>query len=176
MNPQNPRDLEERETPEHQEIEETLDKEQLHQEGAPKPAPDKDSDSDSPDQPGPAPWVSPNPPPSRNPSPDPGAPPPPDPAPPPSPQQAAISVAPDGTSRPKWIAPFFYTGGGKDQDPLRINSWFNTVHPYISSFGMQDTDPEALQYISKNITLRLGASGSPGAPDARGAYNVNSSS
>jgi len=57
-----------------------------------------------------------------------------------------MSVPPDGTSRPKWPAPFFYTGEGKDQDPLRINSWFNTVHRYISSFGIQDRDSEAFQY------------------------------
>jgi len=57
-----------------------------------------------------------------------------------------MSVPPDGSSGPKWPAPFFYTGEGKDRDPLRINSWFNTVHRYISSFGIQDTDPEALQY------------------------------
>ena len=29
---------------------------------------------------------------------------------------------------------------------MRINSWFNSVRRYIASFGIQDTDPEALQY------------------------------
>ena len=29
---------------------------------------------------------------------------------------------------------------------MRINSWFNTVRRYISSYGIQDTDQEALQY------------------------------
>ena len=57
-----------------------------------------------------------------------------------------MSVPPEGSSRPKWPAPFFYTGEGKDRDPLRINSWFNTVRRYISSYGIQDTDQEALQY------------------------------
>ena len=29
---------------------------------------------------------------------------------------------------------------------MRINSWFNTVRRYISSYGIQDTDQEALHY------------------------------
>jgi len=57
-----------------------------------------------------------------------------------------MSVTPDGPRRPNWPAPLFHTGQGKNPDPLKINSWFNTVDPYISSFGIQDTDPEALQY------------------------------
>ena len=57
-----------------------------------------------------------------------------------------MSVPPEGSSRLKWPAPFFYTGEGKDRDPLRINSWFNTVSRYISSYGIQDTDQKALQY------------------------------
>ena len=57
-----------------------------------------------------------------------------------------MSIPPEGSSRPKWPAPFFYTREGKDRDPLRINSWFNTVRRYISSDGIQDTDQEALQY------------------------------
>jgi len=57
-----------------------------------------------------------------------------------------LSVPPDGTRHPKWPARFFYTGDGEDQDLLRISSSFNTLHRYISSFGIQDTDPEALQY------------------------------
>ena len=128
QNPKNPPDLEESETPEHQDIQKTPAQEQLHQEGPLKPDPDQDSDSDSPDQPGSAPLASKNPPPSRNPSPDPAPPPPPDPSPPPSPQQAAMSVPPDGTTHPKWPAPVFYTGEGKDRDLLRINLWFNKVH------------------------------------------------
>jgi len=145
-NPQNAQDLEESETPEHQDIKDTPDQEHLHQEGAPKPDPNKDSDSDRPDQPGPAPPASPNPLPSRNPSPDPTPLPPPEPLQSPSPQQAAMSVIPECTSCSKWPAPCFYTGEGKDRDPLRINSWFNTVHGYISSFVIPDTDPEAFQY------------------------------
>ena len=31
-----------------------------------------------------------------------------------------MSVPPEGSSRPKWPAPFFYTGEGKDRDLLRI--------------------------------------------------------
>ena len=27
-----------------------------------------------------------------------------------------------------------------------MNSWFNTVHRYIASFGINDNAPEALQY------------------------------
>ena len=57
-----------------------------------------------------------------------------------------MSVPPEGSSRLKWPAPFFYTGEGKDRDPLRINSWFNTVRRYISSYEIQDTNQEALQY------------------------------
>jgi len=40
----------------------------------------------------------------------------------------------------------FYTGEGKDRDPLRINSGYNRVYRYISIFGIEDTDPQALQY------------------------------
>ena len=57
-----------------------------------------------------------------------------------------MSLQPEGSNRPKWPAPFFYTGEGKDRDPLRINSWFNTVRRYISSYGIQDNDIEALKY------------------------------
>ena len=59
-----------------------------------------------------------------------------------------MSLQPEGSNRPKWPAPFFYTasGEGKDQDPLRINSWFNTVRRYISSYGIQENDIEALEY------------------------------
>ena len=57
-----------------------------------------------------------------------------------------MSLQPEGSNRPKWPAPFFYTGEGKDRDPLRINSWFNTVRRYISSYGIQDNDIQALQY------------------------------
>ena len=55
-------------------------------------------------------------------------------------------ILPEGSSRPQSPAPFFYTGEGNDRDLLRINSWFNTVRWYISSYGIQDTDQEALQY------------------------------
>ena len=41
---------------------------------------------------------------------------------------------------------FRYTGEGKDRDPLRINSWLKIVRHYISSYGIQDNDIEALQY------------------------------
>jgi len=57
-----------------------------------------------------------------------------------------MSLLSEGTSCPKWPALFFYTGEGKDRDLLKINSWFNRVHRYISSFGIQDSDPEALLY------------------------------
>ena len=57
-----------------------------------------------------------------------------------------MSLQLEGSNRPKWPVPFFYTGEGKDRDPLRINSWFNTVRRYISSYGIQDNDIEALQY------------------------------
>ena len=57
-----------------------------------------------------------------------------------------MSLQLEGSNRPKWPAPLFYTGEGKDRDPSRINSWFNTVRRYISSYGIQDNDIQALQY------------------------------
>ena len=57
-----------------------------------------------------------------------------------------MSLQPAASNRPKRPAPFFYTGEGKDRDSLRINSWFNTVRRYISRYGIQDNDIEALQY------------------------------
>ena len=57
-----------------------------------------------------------------------------------------MSLQPEGSNDPKWPAPFFYTGEGKDRDLLRINSCFNTVRRYISSYGIQDNDIEVLQY------------------------------
>ena len=57
-----------------------------------------------------------------------------------------MSLQPEGTNCPKWRAPFFYTGEGKDRDPLRINSCVNTVCRYISISGIQDTDLEDFQY------------------------------
>ena len=56
-----------------------------------------------------------------------------------------MSVPPE-SGRPKWPAPGIFTGSSSDRSPLRINSWFNSVRRYIASFGIQDTDPEALQY------------------------------
>ena len=67
-----------------------------------------------------------------------------------------MSLQPEGSNRPKWPAPFFHTGEGKDRDPLRINSWFNIVRRYISSYGIQDNDIEAFQYYGaycRNKTL-----------------------
>ena len=143
-NPENTQDLEESQEPELQDLEETPDQELLHQEGAPKPDPEQPSQNPAPA--GPAPPASPSPPPTRNPSPS-RPPPAPQPPPPPgNPRPAAMSVPPEGSSRPKWPAPFFYTGEGKARDPLRINSWFNTVRQYISSYGIQDADQEALLY------------------------------
>ena len=57
-----------------------------------------------------------------------------------------MTVLSKGSSHHKWPAPFFYTGEGKDTNPLRINSWFNTVRQYISSYRIQDIDQEVLQY------------------------------
>ena len=57
-----------------------------------------------------------------------------------------MSLQSEGNKYPKWPAPFFYTREGRDRDPLRINSWCNTVRRYLSSYGIQDNDIEALQY------------------------------
>ena len=57
-----------------------------------------------------------------------------------------MSLQPEGSNRPKWPAPFIYTGDRKDRDPSRINSWFNTVRRYIYSYRIQDKDSEVLQY------------------------------
>ena len=143
-NPGNKQDLEESEEPELQDLEETPDQEQLHQEGAPKPDPEQPRQNLAPA--GPAPPASPGPSSTRTSSPSQPPPAPPRPPPPGNPRPAAISVPPEGSSRPKWPAPLFNTGEGKDRDPLRINSWFNTVRRYISSYGIQDTDQDALQY------------------------------
>ena len=122
---------------------ESPDQEQLQQEGAPKQDPEEDLDT--PEPAGPVPSASPSQPPIRDPSPS-QEPPPlsPEPSPPPSPRPAAMSLQPEGSNCPKWPAPFFYIGEGKDRDLLRINSWFNTVCLYISSYRIQDNNIEAL--------------------------------
>jgi len=122
----NSEEEEEEEEEEGEEEDETAEQ-QLHQEGAPKPEPEQEPED--PEE-------------SRHPSREPSPSPPP--SPPPEPE--TMSVPPEGNSRPKWPAPFTFTGSASDRDPLRINSWFNTVHRYIASFGIQDTDQEALQY------------------------------
>ena len=59
---------------------------------------------------------------------------------------AVMSLQPEGINGPKWPAPFFHTREGKDRDPLRINSWFNTVRRYISSYKIPDNNIEAQKY------------------------------
>ena len=127
-----------------QDLEETTDQEQLHQEGVPKPDPKQPRQNPAPA--GPAPSASPSPPSTRTPSPSQQPPVLSHPPPPGNPRPAAMSIPPEGSSRPKWLALFFYTGEGKDRDQLRINSWFNTVGRYISSYRIQDTDQEAFWY------------------------------
>src|SRR5207302_6630366 len=95
---------------------------------------------EDPENPGPDP---PPPSPSPSPPPEPGPPPPP---PGPPPVNQSMSAPPGGPNRPKWPPPPIFTGEGKDRDPLKINSWFNSVHRYLRSFEIEDDSPEALQY------------------------------
>jgi hypothetical protein len=54
--------------------------------------------------------------------------------------------AAESKSKSKWHAPHMDTGEVKGRDPQQINAWFRVVANYINSYGIKETDLDALQY------------------------------